>query len=121
MALARPAFADQQHRFTSLDVTAFGQLSNPGHRNQRCLREVELFQRLQTWQLRIANPVRNRVTVALFAFYRQQSFQVTDVALVFLDGLFGQRNKVGSHCGHADRFTVLLHAGVFQCLGLVLH
>src|ERR1035441_9220836 len=84
MALARPAFADQQHRFTSLDVTAFGQFSNLRRWNLRRLREVELFQRLQPRQLRIANPVRNRMTVALFAFDRQQSFQVPDVALVSL-------------------------------------
>lgn len=120
MALPRPTFAGQHHRFASLDLAALGQFSNLCRRNLRRLREAELFQRLQPRQLRIANPVINRVTVTLFAFDRQQSFQVPDVALVLLDSLFGRRNKVGTHGWHADRFAILLYAGMFQCLGLFL-
>src|ERR1700758_23220 len=105
MTLSSASFTDQHDWFTALHISTLGQLPNPRSRNLRGLREIELLQRLHTRELRVANPVADSVTVPLFAFHRQQGFQISDVAVVLLHRLFRQGNKVGPDGGHADGFT----------------
>src|SRR6516165_247763 len=121
MRLARAALADEHHRLTSTDVSTIGQLAHPRRRYPRRLPEVELFQRLHPRQLRIANPVLNRMPVPLFALHRQQCFQVVNMAVILLHRLFGQREKVGRDYRHADGFAILPHAGVVEAFGRALH
>ena len=69
--------------------------------------------------MRLANAVVDGVPVALFALDGQQRFEVSDVAVVFLDCLFGKRHEVGADGGQPDRFAVLKHTGLFQGVCLV--
>ena len=91
------AIADQYDRFLAFDITTFSQLANAGCWDLLCLCKVELFERLDARQLRIANAVVDGVPVALFALDGQQRFQIPDVTVVLLHGLFGQRHEVGAH------------------------
>ena len=54
-------------------------------------------------------------------FHRQQRFQIADVAALFFHGLFRQLHEVRSDHRHAQRLAILLHAGVFESLGLLFH
>src|SRR5262249_20257715 len=72
-------------------------------------------------QLRVANPILDRMPVAFFALHRQQRLQVADMAVVFLDRLFRQRYEIRGDHRHANRFAVLLDAGLLQRLRLSFH
>ncbi len=67
VSLSGAALADQYNRFLAFDVAAFGQFANTGRRDLRCLRKIELFERLHARQLRISNAVIDGVPVAFFA------------------------------------------------------
>ena len=67
MTFPRSRFSDQHYRFIAVDIAAFRQLADLGRRDLRRLGEVELFQCFQSRHLRIANPVIDRVPVALFS------------------------------------------------------
>ena len=56
-------------------------------------------QRLHLRQLRIANPVLDRMPVPLFALHRQQRFQIANVALILFRGLFGSVRKLAPMTG----------------------
>src|SRR6266498_1090667 len=121
MRFAGTAFAHQHHRFSALNVAAFGQFANLRRRNLSRLVEVELFQRLQPRQFCIAQPLLNGVPVAFFRLHREQSFQVADVTALFLDRLLRQLHEVRSNHRNAQRLAVLLYAGMFESLSLLFH
>ena len=54
-------------------------------------------------------------------FHRKQRFQIPDVTALFFDGLFRQLHEVRSDHRNAQRFAILLYAGVFESLGLLFH
>jgi hypothetical protein len=114
-------FNARMNRSLIFDIAALGQLAYACRRDLLRLREIELFQRLQAWQVRIANAVVDGVPVALFALHRQQRFQIAGVAVVLLHRLPGQRLKVGAHGRQSRRLAVLANAGMFQGLRLVFH
>src|SRR5882724_9688092 len=105
----------------ALDIAAFSQLANSRRLNLRCLREVKLLQCFQSRQLRIANPVFDRVPVAFFAFHCQQGLQVAYMAVVLFDCLLSQRHEVRSHGRHANRLAVLPDTGMLQSLRWLTH
>src|SRR6266852_4115885 len=72
-------------------------------------------------QLGIAQPLLNGVPVALFRFHGEQRFQIPDVTALFFDGLLRQLYEVRSDHRNAQRFAILLDAGVFESLGLLFH
>src|ERR1039458_258640 len=121
VGLASAAFADQHHRFGTFNVTAFGQLADLRRRNLPRLVEVELLQRFHSGQLGIAQPLLNGVPVAFFRLHGEQRFQIADVTALFLDGLLRQLYEVRSDHRNAQRFAILLYAGVFESLSLLFH
>src|SRR5580704_4068511 len=121
MALARPALTDEYHRFAACDISALGQLPNPGRRYLRRLREIKFLQGLHPRQLRIANPVADGVPIPLLALHRQQRFQVSNMTVILFGGLLRHGYEVGSHRRHPHGFAILPHAGLLQTLGRVLH
>lgn len=79
------ALADQHDRFFALDIAAFRKISYTSRRDLLHLREVELIDRLQAWQLGIAEAAGDGAPVALFALDGQQSFEVANIVNAFIE------------------------------------
>jgi hypothetical protein len=58
MTLAGAGVADQQDRLGAFEIAAFGQGADAGSRDMRRLSEVELFERLDPWQVRFLQVYR---------------------------------------------------------------
>jgi hypothetical protein len=56
MTLARAWVADQQDRLGAFEKAAFSQGADAGGREVRRLSEIELFERLDPWQVRFLDP-----------------------------------------------------------------
>ncbi len=116
MAFAGAGIADQEHWLGAFEVAAFGQGTDTGRRDVRRLCEVELFERLDPGQMRLLHAQFDRPPFAVLDLGLQQGFEVVQMRVVALGGLFGERSELSSDGRESQRLRVLRDAcGVKAC------
>ena len=61
--------------------------------------EIKFLQRLHPGKMRVLNPPRNCLAIALFDLRSQQRFQITQVRLLLLDRFFSQAYELIASVG----------------------
>jgi hypothetical protein len=92
--LARATIPDRNHRFGAIAIAAISQGPDLRRINLRRFAEVELLQSLDARKACAAQPIVNRVLVALFHLHRQQRFQIADMTPLLTHRLFRQGYEV---------------------------
>jgi hypothetical protein len=121
VSLAGAAIADQDHRLDTFDISSLRQLVDLGGPDLRCFSEVELIQSFDPWQMRLLDAAGYSVAFAFFQLRSQQRFQVAQIGLSLLNGLFCQRSTLLGHGWQSQGTTLLLHCGLLQVLHHGLH
>src|SRR6202035_417277 len=81
MGLAGAAVADQHDGLGALDVAPVGELADLRRRHLRRLAEVELVQGFDARQVRVLEPARDRVPLALVDLGGEQRFQIAEAGV----------------------------------------
>ena len=112
MGLAGPTIADEHDRFGALDVTPVGERANLRRRDLRRLAEVKLVEGLDARQVRVLQPARDRMSLALLDLGGKQRFQIAEMRVALAHGLRGERSTLPADGRKMEHFAVLEDRGL---------